>query len=452
MYSKQELNADSNYVIYTAFINAIATLEPGRHHFFIEFPDSTSGFKYEDDGFFHRRDVTRIPARVSTRKKANSISYNMEWHDALQKRIAFDVIWTNLVEAATHLPFVGENAFEKAAKPPTIAAHNYVIHETLPYPVHGMENILTQQLLGGLMADWNVFNSDHCRNMFFDNAHKYLSKDAIKRIEAQSSKINYGMIEPDLPMSEHGEEVVIAYNHRLQGYKQYKITFKILNDLYESGLKFKLLYMNNTSENVAGISHYPWVEIKLCRNRKEYLTNLQRCHLNVTNSVHETFCISGIESMAMGQPFVAPRGVTFPEITGSSGNSYPYLFTSEDEQSGMLRELITNKANRAKWGAIASEHVRGSYGQALWATRYLELFRKLRERCILGTPEDAKEAAAGAGEKGLGLVEYYRRLHGLSVGGRQPFGSQSCTMVKAMMLARDAGFKIKWKGKKQVLL
>ena len=69
--------------------------------------------------------------------------------------------------------------------------------------------------------------------------------------------------------------------------------------------------------------------------------------------------------MALGQPLVAPDGVTFPEITGrdtpgAPSEGYPFLFKTRDQQKDMLRALITEPQLRAEWGAKASEHVGGA--------------------------------------------------------------------------------------------
>lgn len=455
MYSKQELNADSNYVIYTQWVKAISALRPDWR-FVIIFPDAASGFKYADDGFFSRKDVIRLPQRISPRKQANAITYDASWYDMLFRKFAFDAIWCNLVEIGSHLKYGGASCYTDDGRPLVINAHNYVIHETLPYPIEAQKNVLLAQLMGGLCADINVFNSDHCQSMFRDNIARWLSKESAKEIEGKSIRIDYGPldggifdhdpIDKDIP--------IIAYNHRLQSYKQWKITFQILDDLYREGIKFKLRYMNNTSEKIAQIKHFPWVETRLCRDRKEYLDALRGCDLNVTNSLHETFCIAAIESMAMGQPLIAPQGITFPQITGQkSGNGYPLLFKNLDEQKNILRKVLKDQDYRRKWGQIAKKHV-ALYKHERWAEQYIDLIERNAKALMDFKTKPEIEHAAKKILKEEGKIEindFFNKMNKIRIGGKQSISNQSFPLIKILRLARKVGGKSTIEGGKQWL-
>ena len=446
MYSKQELNADSNYVVYTSLIRGMRRVRP-EWHFVVIFPDAKSGFKYEDDGFFREPNVTRVPQRISTRKMANAVSYDAIWYDTLFRAIGIDVVWCNLVEIAAHLNNAGEGAFDPVARPFVVAAHNYVIHHTLTSTWDSMQHVALAQVLGSVGATWNVYNSEHCRQMYVDTASRWLRTDVVESVLARSSLINYGTLEMTLtpdPQRPPNPVPVIAYNHRLQGYKQYRETFTLLDELHREGVPFRVRYMNNTAEQVAQIAHYPFVEVKLCATRREYLDALRGCDLNVTNSVHETFCIAAIESMALGQPLVAPAGVTFPEITGRRETDYPYLFCTRDEQKAMLRRLLTDAAERQRWGVTLSEYVRRQYNQTLWAQRYAALFETLAaERQPNVAPDalaffrDTLRAHNGATARDL-----YREVSHKDVNGRAPFSSQSLTLTKLVKMVRQLGGRV----------
>src|SRR5436190_9626695 len=127
MYSKQELNADSNYVVYTQLIKGMLEVRP-NYHFYVIFPDDKSGYKYEPDGFFRLPNVTRIPQRISPRKLANAVSYDATWYDKLFRKLAFDVVWANLIESAGWLRHAGTSTYENVGRPFVVGAHNYVIH------------------------------------------------------------------------------------------------------------------------------------------------------------------------------------------------------------------------------------------------------------------------------------------------------------------------------------
>lgn len=454
MYSKQELNADSNYVVYTEWVRAMSKRHPGWS-FIIPFPDAKSGYKYDDDGFFDMPNVLRVPQRISPRKLANAVSYDGMFYDMLFRKYAFDVVWCNLVEVAGNIQHAGDSTYEQAGKPLVVAAHNYVIHETLPYSMIGLENVLVQQLHGALLADVNVFNSDHCQRMLMDNARKYLSGAGVERIDRSAVRIDYGTLEDSLKPVRSGNKVpVIAYNHRLQAYKNFRETFALLEELYNEGVKFTLRYMNNTTEATAKIRRYPFVEICLCKNRDEYLRKLRGCDLNVTNSQHETFCIAAIESMALGQPFVAPDGVTFPQIVGKEKTGYPYLFNSREEQKDYLRLLLTDEKERRKWGLKLSKFVRGAFNSQLWAQRYSDMF-KFHYMAHVPTSRSlwAVEQALQIGMARRADVHTVKVILNsgkiLDDRGRQPLSNQSCTLPKLLKMIRMAGARVNLTNGKQ---
>ena len=442
MYSKQELNADSNYVVYTALIRAMAKSKP-HYHFIIPFPDAKSGYKYENDGFFKLSNVTRIPQRIATQKKVNAISYDASFYLEIFRTFGIDVIWANLVECGAALLQTHESSYELVGRPVLCVAHNYVIHKSLPYPWDSMKAVALHQIMGAIAADTNVFNSRHCEWMFYDTAQQWINPKTIDAIKQKSVLINYGTLEDDLRYSEKNNDIpIIAYNHRLQGYKNYKITFAMLNELYQAGYKFKVRYMNNTSEHLSHITDYPFLEVVLCANRAQYLVALRGCDLNITNSQHETFCIAAIESMALGQPLIAPNAVTFPEITGGD---YPFLFSTPQQQKQMTIEMITSRELRQKWGRILSEYVIRNYNTALWAEKYSQLWQDHNGALNVHAPDDAEMAVKQliVEYHGKTIHDFTNKLYRTRVNGRSPFSNQSYPLPKIVRMVRQFGGTIR---------
>lgn len=462
MYSKQELNADSTYVMFTKLAEAVHKLRPGWF-FFLPFPDSGSGYKYEDDGFFQRnRYVVRVPQRISPRKQSNAVSYDGFFYDRLFRNVAFDAVWCNLVESAGHVKYAGHSTYESRSRPFIVATHNYVIHETLPYPVESMLDTLLQQLHGAMLADANVFISEYCRWMLMDNAKRYLSESSCERIEESGTLIYNGTLEHDSEFEprKHEGPPIIAYNHRLQGYKNYAVTFELLNRLYKAGVKFRLKYMNNTSEHLSKITHYPFVDVRLCATRSDYLRELGECDINITNSQYETFCISAIESMAFGQPLLAPKAITFPEIVGLEETRYPYLFESPVQQEEMLRRLLSDAGERKKWGRVLSKFVRDEFNNLRWAEQYIKLFeegsKKLAGDYRLTSPKTLDRVISKLRRKQVQKIAVgdflnlvYREK---DEGGKQNYSNQSFPAVKAIRILRDKGFRITFTKQQEIVL
>lgn len=443
MYSKQELNADSTYIIYTQLIRGMLEVRPSWH-FYIIFPDDKSGYKYEPDGFFRLPNVTRIPQRISPRKLANAIQFDAMWWDKLYRHLAFDVVWANLIEAAGPIKFAGQAAYGTYSRPIIIGAHNYVMHDSLPYAYDALEHVAIAQVMGAIHSDLHVFNSDYCKLMFFENAARYLNNTMLDKLHSTARRIDMGTLEESLqPIKRNNPVPIIAYNHRLQAMKNYDKTFKLLDRLYQSGTKFEVWYINNAAEHSSKILNYEFVKMKLCATRQDYLATLRQCDLNVSNSQIETFGIAYVESMAVGQPIVVPLGSTFPEITDKANNNYPYLFRNEGEQAEMLKTLLTDKDERDKWGGILSRYVRKAYNNRLWAQRYAALFESVDVGRI-PTEDDCRAMVLSKLKdyNGATVKEALARIFHAPINGRQPFSSQSLTPVKFIRLARELGARI----------
>lgn len=441
MFSKAELNSDSNYVLISSMVRAMRATRPG-YHFWVPFPDSGSDYRYEDDGFFRLPNVTRIPQRMPTRRHSASAHFDAVWYDRVFKSVAIDIIWSNLVETAAHVKFAGPSSYGDTFKPVSIAAHNYTLHPSLPYNLEAMENLVWAQVVGAACADWNVCNSDYTRQMVFDVLAERLHPDIVERVAATTSTIYLGTLEDALVPAPTGNTIpVIAYNHRLQNYKRWRTTLDVLDELHAEGVPFRLRYMNSTRENAAELHRRPYAEVVLCATRDEYLTALRGCDLNATHSAYETFCISAVESMALGQPLVAPRACTFGEITPPG---YRYLFDNDAECKSMLRQLLTDPDARNHAGASCSEFVRDRFNNARWANAYADLFEGLDAR-LTWTPKPANADAfeqCAADHKGKPMVDFHRALRRIKIGGVGPFGDQSMPLSRASRWLRRIGYRV----------
>jgi len=445
MFSKETINSDSNYVILTQWIEALEKVRPGWQ-FFVIFPSSTSGFKYDDDGFFRRKNVIRISQNINKRKMGNAIAFDATFYDKVFRNYVFDVVLCHLVECAGHLQNAGIASYEHSSLPVTIASHNYVIHKSLPYVMTSMENVLIQQLHGAILADINLFNSDHCMQMLKDNAEEYLSQTQIDRIFDDYQKIPLCVLDDRFYFHKNKNEVpVIIYNHRLQAYKNFQKTFQILEELWNEGYKFKVKYTNSNMDSLSKINSYPFVEINLCKTREEYIKVLETADLGVINSQHETFCISAIESMAMGAPLIAPNGITFPEITGRDEIGYPFLFNKTSEQKDYLRLLLKDEDERHKWGKKVSDYVLKTYHKKEWARQYIEIFERAYYRYM-------------PAERSLYIIDHFLNKHKeiyfwdlmnecyrfRDDRFKNVLSSQSLTPNKLIKMIRAAGGKVKF--------
>lgn len=392
MFSRIALNADSTYVCIDRLIRATAALRDDVF-FDVIWPSNTKDFFYYRDGLFDLPNVRRVPLRFHPAKIKQVASFCAFEHGAIfDYKEPVDVV-------LNYAPEVGDlirhqiATYNPSGKPAVVNVHQYVVHDSLPYPVElDQSHILLRQLVGSFNIDANVFDSKHCRAMFTDNLTRYVSPYVRDKILATCVDIAHGPLVADeldraradaasLPIDHAVPR--IAYNHRLQHYKNYKTTFDLLATLHNEGVRFRVIVFGSPDDaaQMSWVGKFPFVDIYLSQTRREYLAMLATCDVNVTNSQHETFCISAVESMALGHALVGPRAVTFPEITGAdTGLDIQTLFTSPVEQADVLRRVLRDPSFRDAQSRLTRAHVWQSYTADVHMRAMLALFDRLATR------------------------------------------------------------------------
>ena len=107
--------------------------------------------------------------------------------------------------------------------------------------------------------------------------------------------------------------------------------------MHSEGLDFQVILTAGDKDNINTINKKPYTIVKSFTKHQDYLKELSKCHSNVINSRHETFCISIAESIMNDQVVVVPNRCTFPELVGEN---YPYLFDNMEQQIAIMRKLI----------------------------------------------------------------------------------------------------------------
>src|SRR4051812_25819279 len=107
----------------------------------------------------------------------------------------YDIIWNHVPEVGDllkhHVP-----SYNASGKSIVVNAHHYVVHRSLPYPVDkDQPHIMLHQLTGSYGVDANVFDSEHCRRMFFENAERYMSLAVMKSLGETATDIPHGVLD-----------------------------------------------------------------------------------------------------------------------------------------------------------------------------------------------------------------------------------------------------------------
>tara|TARA_R110000744_G_scaffold56031_2_gene118226 strand:+ start:5578 stop:6933 length:1356 start_codon:yes stop_codon:yes gene_type:complete len=339
MLSTDYLNADSNYIIIKQICNEL--IKTKRYNFILLI---NSQKKYVKDDLNKQVKIIRMP--MPNAKKHQVINFNANIFRDLYKNYAIDIVWNNVVEQGHHFRYF-EDTLTDNQRVKVFNYHHYVIHRSLEKMTAYLpcRHIMLDQIVGSLGADMNFFHTQYCYDMLIEEAKDILLPKEVIKIQ-QKSIVSLGGYSDDIISQNKYEKFTFIFNHRLDGYKNWKTTFNQFDKLWDKGLDFQVILTAGDKDNINIIAQKPYTIVKSFTKHSDYIKELSKCHANTINSRHETYCISIAESIMNEQIVILPNRLTFPELVG---NDYEYLFNDEDEQYKMLENIITNQIKNYKY-------------------------------------------------------------------------------------------------------
>jgi len=376
--NSDNLNTDSNYVFVRVVLPELSKLMP-HSVILLFFPDPAYGrdkWYYTPDGLQSDR-IRFISWPYDTAMRSSVLGFSTERFGEIETDYAPVVYWLHQVESGASMKGGFKQHFNYASQPSIVAQHHYIIHKSLPYPFEGMFPRLWHQMGGSIAADAVVYNSDHCISMARDSFGMYLNSQQMDQLEKKSQVLRFGLLrgdEPQAPNANGDEPPIVLYNHRFENYKQPKTTFAVLDSLREAH-NFRVWATQVSGQDTKS---YNIDEFLYEPNRASYLARCAVPAINTINSIHETFCISILDSLAMGHLVVLPNALTFPELVPPD---YPYLFKNEVEQEAMLSSIMANWPDSFnEWSNALSTHARENFNVEAYARRYLEVLELAESR------------------------------------------------------------------------
>jgi len=332
MLSVDNVNGDSNYIIIKNICNEL--IKTKRYNFYLIL-DLNRNYVKDD----LNKQIKIINVSFPKSKKSQVVHFNATIMKKITNTFAFDMIWNNVVEQGHHLKYMCDQ-IDASNRIKVFNYHHYPIHRSLKNNAgyYGCYHILLDQLIGSMTVDLNYFHSKHSFNMLIEEAEDVLNKKSVDLIKTKT-KIQIGGYVDKLKSKNKYDIYTFIYNHRLDGYKNFKDTFRIFDKLWKQNLKFQVIVTGNDSDNISVINSKPYVVVKSFKKHKDYIEELKKCHANTINSIHETFCISINESILNDQVVVLPNRCTFPELVEEN---YKYLFETEEDQYKILKHIISN--------------------------------------------------------------------------------------------------------------
>lgn len=369
------MNWDSNYVLMRRLLPHLARLLPDWV-WIIFWPDpdkgnDENGWRWYDDGLFDDPRFVKFHWPYDTSANTGTRSFDPMRFAQLEKTYSPTIFLVHQSENAMDFYRGYTGSYNKQAIPSLVVQHNYVIHKSLPYPFESLLARLWGQIGSSIAADRVLFNSHHTEQMARESFGNFLNDATLEKIFAKSSTILYGYCEDttlDMPIAPMPPRPTFIYNHRFELYKQPRVTAAVLDVLKQRGHRFDT-WVTQTVGQKANIFRVDRVvgHPDFC----QYIKNIAIPAINTTNSKHETFGMSVLDSIALGHIIVAPNSVTFPELLPKG---YPFLFKSTKDQTAMLEHILSTwPAEWEKWHAVLRQHARQHFHISSLAERYAQV-------------------------------------------------------------------------------
>lgn len=206
-------------------------------------------------------------------------------------------------------------------------------------------------IISALVADLVVFNSFYNRQTFLDNILKHLRKQPDFRIhglkeeiEPKTSVIYFPITIAPKKSVKNYDILHIVWPHRWEHDKDPELFFRVLFQLQNEGLQFRLSVLGESYTDPMKI--FPEAQSKLSErivhfgrleSRHEYQQALLDAHVVVSTARHEFFGVAMLEAVCCGCLPLAPNDLVYPEIFPKE-----YLYNTEPQLFKKLKSFSLN--------------------------------------------------------------------------------------------------------------
>jgi glycosyltransferase involved in cell wall biosynthesis len=214
-----------------------------------------------------------------------------------------------------------------------------------------------------LCSDFVWFNSHYHRDSFIEAVIQMLHKfpnhknlETLTRIQSISSTVYFGLpiksIHAKRPNAEtKTKEVILLWNHRWEYDKNPELFFKVLFELKNRGILFKLIVVGESYKQVPAIFNEALVRLKeeiihwgYCATREAYLHKLYQADILLVTSHQDFFGISVLEATACGVFPLMPFRLAYPEHFPTI--LHDTLFYDYTEEGKNLIIALANRVQR----------------------------------------------------------------------------------------------------------
>lgn len=278
----------------------------------------------------------------------------------------FDVILSERPHLAPMLKKLAAFHVVSKSRRPLVVSRDQFTIDTEWFKVEPNEEML--QACGWVSAP-TIFQSPHQAKRAVQIAGKHVQPAHVQRMVEQMRVFPLGIDCADvdrLNMEERGQkndEVTINYSHKLFTEQKFLESLKIMDSVFAGGRPVRLQIVTGSSAGkmvmMKRARAYKYMTTYGSQNRTQFLRQMAKAHLFVSNSIYEDFSATVVEQMYTG---LIPVLLRAPWSEYLVPDGYPLLFRSMTEGQAMVRYAVDNlEALQAEWVPRMQEKIRAEF-------------------------------------------------------------------------------------------
>lgn len=193
------------------------------------------------------------------------------------------------------------------------------------------------------------FSTERQRRGAMKEALRWLSAEAVGRIEKNSWVVPHPIrcdeIDEVMAGTPKRDKFTVAFMGRYNHTKNWEFVFETLRKYYAMGKPVDLIGVTPLAGAVADVSKYSEFTKYVDLPRTDYMRTMCSAHASLNASLEEGFCITVHEQIYAGQVVLLPRRDWVKALLREHWDTYPWLYTGEEEAIAKLEMVRTDYAS-----------------------------------------------------------------------------------------------------------
>lgn len=346
--SAKNVQAASSYQFFLSWRRQMLKMHP-ETFFYVVAPRVHAGAPWHDGADWEGPRTEVIYAEMNGSMYEDLALVTREFFDRFNERFGdlyFDLIVTERPMVAPILKRLASFYIpSKSRTPLVITRDQFVISKDYNPASDNLEMLESMGWISGPV----IFQSDHQAERAVTVARRYFKPAVVQRLIENTKIFPLGIDCDDVDQqnmeerSMKNERITINYSHKLFLAQSFLQSFAVMDKVMAGGRDVGLQIVTGSSQikmdMIEKARKFKYFDFYGSQSRKQFLRQMAKAHVFVSNSVYEDFSATVVEQIYTG---LLPVMLDAPWSRYLVGDDYPYLFKTTPESHGMIRYVVDN--------------------------------------------------------------------------------------------------------------